>query len=77
MNNYLSCLGICVLLLMLSCTSQMSVKAEVPVDTGNGILLDEALSDIAAYYVGSLPTNTKIVPSYFKHCLLTIFSVRG
>jgi hypothetical protein len=54
------------LLLLLSCTSQPAVKAEASVDTGTGVPLDEALSDIAAYYVGNLPANTKIALINFE-----------
>jgi hypothetical protein len=44
----------------------MPVKAEAPVNTGNGILLDEALADIAAYYAENLPANTKIALINFE-----------
>jgi hypothetical protein len=47
-------LGICAMLLTLSCVSQ------APVNTGNGVSLDEAIADIASYYAAALPTNAKI-----------------
>jgi hypothetical protein len=53
-------LNTCALLLMLSCTSQIPVKAESPANIEDGVSLDEALADIAAYYVENLPINTKI-----------------
>jgi hypothetical protein len=66
MKKCLSGPGICALLLMLSCTSQVLVRAEVPLKTevpsysGKGVSLDEALSGIAAYYAGNLSANSKI-----------------
>jgi hypothetical protein len=47
-------LGICAMLFTLSCVSQ------APVDAGNGVTLDEALSNIASYFVETLPVNAKI-----------------
>jgi hypothetical protein len=66
MKKYLLGLGICTLLLALSCASQEPVKAEDPVDTGIGISLDEALSDIAVYYLENLPANSKIALINFE-----------
>jgi hypothetical protein len=62
MEKRLFYLVICVLLLVLSCTSQSTVK----VDTRNAVSLDEALSDIAAYYLENLPANTKIALVRFE-----------
>ncbi|MDR1173883.1 MAG: DUF4384 domain-containing protein [Treponema sp.] len=42
------------MLFTLSCVSQAPVKA------GNGVTLDEALSNIASYFVENLPANAKI-----------------
>jgi hypothetical protein len=53
-------LGMCALLLALSCASRGPVKAGDPVDTGKGVTLDEAIADIAAYYAAALPANAKI-----------------
>jgi hypothetical protein len=51
-------LGMCVMLLTLSCASQ--AKAGEPGDTGNGVTLDEAIADMASYYAATLPANAKI-----------------
>jgi hypothetical protein len=53
-------LGMCAMLLALSCASRGPVKAGDPADTGKGVTLDEALADIAAYYAAALPANAKI-----------------
>ena len=57
--------GICALLLILSCMS-VSVNVEEPDNTGSGVPLDDALSDIAAYYAENLPTNSKIALLNFE-----------
>ncbi|MDR1219526.1 MAG: DUF4384 domain-containing protein [Treponema sp.] len=56
--------------LVLACASQKPAIQTVPASdpaasvdaryTGDGVSLDEALSDIAAYYTENLPANTKI-----------------
>jgi len=70
MKNYPPYTNLFCLLLLLSCTPQIQVKDEVknepsaPVE--NGIPLEKALSDITAYYVENLPTNTKIALINFE-----------
>jgi hypothetical protein len=59
-------LNIYILLFLLSCTSQIPVKTDVQVSVGDGVLLDEALVNIAAYYMENLPPNTKIALLDFK-----------
>jgi hypothetical protein len=53
-------LGIYAVFFALSCVSQAPVEVEAPVNTGNGVTLDEALSNIASYFVETLPANAKI-----------------
>ena len=60
MKKCLSLMAACALLAMLSCASQEPEKAKEPVNIETGIVLDTALSDIASYYVGNIPRNTKI-----------------
>lgn len=59
MNKY-RLFGICALFLLASCMSQMPAKDGAPAYAQDGLSLDEALADIAAYYVENLPLNTKI-----------------
>jgi hypothetical protein len=59
-------LSICTLFFLVSCMSQAPVKVDAPVNTPNGLSLDSALSDIAAYYVKNLPSNTKIALINFE-----------
>lgn len=66
MKRCLVILSICALFLMVSCMSQIPVKDGDPVDAGNGVLLDEALADIAAYYTENLPSNTAIALLKFE-----------
>ena len=54
------CAAICALLLLAACASQARTRS------GNGIVLDEALSDIAAYYIENLPAHTGIALVNFE-----------
>jgi hypothetical protein len=51
---------------MFACMSQESVKATLPDNTENGVSLDEALSDIAMYYVKNLSPCSKIALVNFE-----------
>jgi hypothetical protein len=53
-------LGICAMLLILSCASQAPVEAGDPVNAGDGVTLDGALSAMTSYFVETLPANAKI-----------------
>ena len=66
-KKYVPYIGICALLLLLSCTSQGPVnREEAQSVSGDGISLDKALSGIAAYYVGNLPVHTHIALINFE-----------
>jgi hypothetical protein len=66
MKNNLSCIYALLLLFIVSCTSQAPLKTDAPPDTENGISLDEALSEIAAYYTENLPANAKVALINFE-----------
>ncbi|MDR1352761.1 MAG: hypothetical protein LBK05_05700, partial [Treponema sp.] len=66
MKKYFFWLGICVMLLTISCASQAPAEAEYPAGTGNGVPLDEAIADIASYYAATLPANAKIALTGFE-----------
>jgi hypothetical protein len=69
--------GMCAVLLTLSCASRAPVKAAAPVDTpggvspdedpaGNGVSLDQAIADIAAWYAAALPADAAIALAGFE-----------
>ncbi|MDR1029555.1 MAG: DUF4384 domain-containing protein [Treponema sp.] len=67
MKQYFFWLGMCVMVLALSCTSQgpvntggYPVSTREPVKTRNGVTLDDALANITSYFVENLPADAKI-----------------
>ncbi|MDR1302080.1 MAG: DUF4384 domain-containing protein [Treponema sp.] len=66
MKQYFFWLGLCVMLLALSCASQgpvntgYPVKTREPINTENGVTLDDALANIASYWVENLPADAKV-----------------